>query len=66
MNVNKEQVQQIKALRQQAAAKLIERIDIETEGNVLKNHTILKDDSLSLLKNVLKKNMKSSSRRERI
>ena len=65
MNVNKEQVQQIKALRQQAAAKLIERIDIETEGNVLKNHTILKDDSLSLLKNVLKKNMKSKSRRER-
>jgi hypothetical protein len=65
MNVNKEQVQQIKALRQQAAAKLIERIDIETEGNVLKNHTILKDDSLSLLKDVLKKNMKSSSRRER-
>ena len=65
MNVNKEQVQQIKVLRQQAAAKLIERIDIETEGNVLKNHTILKDDSLSLLKNVLKKNMKSKSRRER-
>lgn len=65
MNVNKEQVQQIKALRQQAAAKLIEKIDIETEGNVLKNHTILKDDSLSLLKNVLKKNMKSGSRRER-
>ena len=65
MNVNKAQIEQIKAIRQETAAKLIERIDIETEGNVLKNHTILKDDSLSLLKNVLKKNMKSSSRRER-
>ena len=44
MNVNKAQIEQIKAIRQETAAKLIERIDIETEVNVLKNHTILKDD----------------------
>jgi hypothetical protein len=60
MNVNQQQVEQIKELRAQALKKLVERNDIENEANM----KLMKDDSASLLKSVLKKNLTRRSRRE--
>ena len=63
MNVNKEQVEQIKDIRRDAIKKSIEKKDLIEEGAVLFNNKQT-NNSDSLLKDVLKKNMKKKSRRQ--
>lgn len=65
MNVNQQQVDQIKDIRKQALRRLIERNEIENEAKFMKQNVIpVKDESSSLLKSVLKKNLTRKSRRE--
>jgi hypothetical protein len=63
MNVNKQQVEQIRDIRRAAINKTIEKKDIESEAAVFLNKQTNNDSSL--LKDVLKNQLKKKSRREK-